>query len=442
MNRLLLNAVFVVTAIVALPDCSAVDESSGPIRVPDQLKWRPTAVPDRIVLSWIGDPSTSVAVTWRTDVSVKSAVAEIAVAEPGPGFVDHVKQVSATTEEFKTNLNRTHRHTAQFTDLSPEQKYVYRVGDGTNWSEWNQFTTASPDPKPFRFVYFGDAQNDVRSMWSRVVRQAYASAPDAAFMLHAGDLINSANSDAEWGEWFDASGFIHRSVPCVATPGNHEYAKVADGQPRMLSSHWRPTFAFPENGPEGLNETCFWIDYQGMRLISLNTNEQIETQTEWLENLLQQSEPAWTVLTFHHPIYSSGKDRDNAGLRETLQPIFDRYKVDLVLQGHDHTYARTGLVTADANRAPTERTQRPESGTVYVVSVSGPKMYNLDRKPFVRRAAEDTQMYQVISVSPQELQYQARTATGELYDAFTLRKQPDAVNQLIEQIPDSPERTR
>ncbi len=45
-------------------------------------------------------------------------------------------------------------------------------------------------------------------MWSRVIREAYSDAPKAKFMIHAGDLINNAEKDAEWGEWFGAGGWL------------------------------------------------------------------------------------------------------------------------------------------------------------------------------------------------------------------------------------------
>ncbi|MEM6486164.1 MAG: metallophosphoesterase, partial [Pseudomonadota bacterium] len=80
----------------------------------------------------------------------------------------------------------------------------------------------------------------------------------------------------------------------------------------------------------------------------------------------------------------------------------------------------------------------PEVGTVYVVSVSGPKMYPITSTPFARRVAEFTQLYQVIDVSDAELTYRAYTATGELYDAFTLEKRPESANVLRELLP--PER--
>jgi hypothetical protein len=40
------------------------------------------------------------------------------------------------------------------------------------------------------------------------------------------------------------------------------------------------------------------------------------------------------------------------------------------------------------------------------------------------------------------LKYEARTATGEVYDAFTLEKQPGKINKLIDQTPSTPERRR
>ncbi|MCA9039158.1 MAG: metallophosphoesterase family protein, partial [Planctomycetaceae bacterium] len=348
-----------------------------------------------------------------------------------------------------------HYHSVNFRELEPGTMYAYRVGDGVNWSEWSHFTTAQSGKAPFTFVYFGDAQNDLKSHWSRVVREAFKDAPRAAFFLHAGDLINTAHSDAEWGQWFYSGGFINRTTPVIATPGNHEYFKEEDENGEYkeyyLTKHWRPTFTFPEHGPGDLEESVYYIDYQGTRIVSLNSNERLDEQAEWLDKVLSDNPNHWTILTFHHPIYSPKEGRDNPTLRAKWQPVIDKYKVDLVLQGHDHTYSRTKLMKAGDDEEPTssaenestgESAQKEETGTMYVVSVSGPKMYDLGRRPFMRRAAEDTQLYQIITVDGDELKYEARTATGEKYDGFTLQKQPGKPNKLIDQIPDTPERRR
>src|SRR5262249_21666459 len=150
-----------------------------------------------------------------------------------------------------------------------------------NWSEWFQFRTASDRPEPFSFIYFGDAQNGIRSLWSRVVREAFSDAPRARFIIHAGDLVDSANSDAQWGEWFGAGGWINAMIPSLPTPGNHEYP-LAHGEAKHLSRYWRPQFALPENGPPGLEETTYYLDYQGVRIISLNSSERQAEQVPWL----------------------------------------------------------------------------------------------------------------------------------------------------------------
>ena len=59
-----------------------------------------------------------------------------------------------------------------------------------------------------------------------------------------------------------------------------------------------------------------------------------------------------------------------------------------------------------------------ESGTVYVVSVSGPKMYDISNDPWMQRKARNTQLFQIISIQDDKLSYEAFTAHGELYDAF------------------------
>jgi len=404
---------------------------------------RPGLLPDRIILTWAADPATTQAVTWRTSTEVQKAKAEIAIALGSPDFFKGAQSVAATTQRLESDLGAAHYHAVQFTGLKPATKYAYRVGDGVNWSEWFHFTTAATAPEPFSFLYFGDAQNDIRSLWSRVIREAYRDAPQARFMIHAGDLVNRAEADAEWGEWFGAGQWLNAMVPSLPVPGNHEQARTDDGNDdqRRLSRHWRPQFTLPENGPAGLEETCYTLVYQSVRLIALDSNRQIERQAAWLDEVLSKNTAPWIVCTFHHPVFSTAKDRDNPHIRRAWKPIFDKHRVDLVLQGHDHTYGRTGLDTP-ADSAPTVRNvptglNRHDltAGTVYVVSVSGPKMYRLQSQPFLRRTAENLQLYQIIHIDGDRLRYEARTAAGAIHDAFTLQKRRGQRNELVEEFP-------
>lgn len=405
-----------------------------PVAVKPAEMYAPTAMPDRIVLSWTGDPTTTQAVTWRTSTEVKKAFGEIVVADAGPYFDQDLQQVEATTEALETDINTAHFHSLNFTNLKPGTKYAYRVGDGVNWSEWFHFSTAVENASKFNFIYFGDAQNDLRSKWSRVIREAYSDAPKASFLLHAGDLVNRAESDAEWGEWCGAGSWLNAMMPSIAIPGNHEQAKLEDGT-RRLSHHWRKQFALPENGPEGLEETCYTFVYGNTLIIGMNTSADYDVQAAWLDDVLAKNKSTWTICTFHHPIYSTGKDRDNAQLRQTWKPVLDKYNVDLVLQGHDHTYGRTGLDTpleTVGNVTTGVNATDPKTGTVYVVSVSGPKMYELNRKDFMTRAAAGTQLYQIISIDGESLKFEARTAIGDVYDSFELKKRKGQINELIE----------
>ena len=150
----------------------------------------------------------------------------------------------------------------------------------------------------------------------------------------------------------------------------------------------------------------------------------------WLETVLALNPNRWTVVTFHHPVYSTAKWRDNEHIREAWRPVFDEFGVDLVLQGHDHTYARSGLMRED--NLLTGANVRSESGTVYVVSVSGPKMLHLDDREWMRTSAKDTQLYQLIRIDGDVLKYESRSATGDLFDGFELHKGPNGRNELVE----------
>ena len=530
-----LSLITLMATSMALPFTHA-HEDWEPVPYDWALEHAPTPIPDRVILTWNDDTTTTQAVTWRTDTSILRGIGEIAVANVS-GRELEPEQVKAITTPFKSDLNEAHYHNVTFRDLEPETLYAYRVGDGVNWSEYFHFKTASKEAKPFSFVYFGDAQNEIKTHWSRVFREAFRDAPSAAFFLHAGDLINEDAWDAEWGEWHDGPEWVNGTIPVIATPGNHEYfrknpgpineriwnakdgaalyvdVKIEEldsdsGEPYRLtatsrdgksgyiiyddhgdritevgqgmlelagytkedllgtefdksplwdrrqdpgtpavSTHWRHTFDFPLQGaPEGLEETCYFIDYQGTRIISLDSNKLTEEQVPWLKKVLRNNPNRWTILTFHHPIFSPASDRDNAELRALWKPIFDEYKVDLVLNGHDHTYARTGVVeeSVSGDNIPTgyQQAYDPGIGTVYVVSVSGPKMYDITKGTYAVRVAEDTQLYQVIQIDGDTLTYEARTAVGGLYDAFTLKKRVGKPNLLKEILPPENRRDR
>ena len=397
----------------------------------------PSKDPDRIILTFNGNPSTKRAVTWRTDSSVKKAEAQIAVAGLNSDFVKEASTYTANTEEFDLGLYKSNKslivnyHSVVFENLKPNTLYAYRVGFAENWSEWIQFKTANDTYSPSQFVYFGDAQNDILNHWSRVIRMAYKTAPDASFVIHAGDLVDSAHNDNEWAQWFKAGGFIHSQWTAIPVVGNHEFQRF-DGYegtlPRRLSIQWRPQFTLPveENLDEKLHETVYSVEYQDILVLVLNSTGHLEEQTEYIREKLTNSDAKWKIVTNHHSVFSPAEGRDFEYARKVWKPMFEKYGVDLVLNGHDHTYAR--------GHTPVKSQNVNESGifkTLYVTSVSGPKQYKIDKVKIKNyevdgyksdKMGEETQFFQVISIDNNKLTYSAYTTLGDLYDRAIITK--------------------
>lgn len=385
--------------------------------------WAQT-VPERVLLSPAADPATSQHLTWRTPTLDEEARLEIipvrGAASTSLVPAEHTGQ-AADHEYYRVTL----------TDLAPDTEYRYRIvpGEGTS-GRWQTFTTADTDAVPYDFLYFGDIQNDITAGAAPVVRAALAAEPDAELAVHAGDLIDHANDDSQWGEWYDAFGSeTTGGINHVAAPGNHEYAS------NTLSGHWAPQFPGAGNGPaEGvdLNETVYHTDYQGVRFISLNSNYRdadvsdvdawLQLQTDWLVDTLEDNPHEWTVVTFHHPLFSNSPGRDNEPLRRAWLDTLEGYDVDLVLQGHDHSYSRGNLVD--------NRTEDPgaHTGPVYVVAVTGPKMYDASDQNWTDNGAEarvqvtNTQTFQTVSVDGSTLEYVSTTTDGGVVDAFSITK--------------------
>lgn len=445
MRNLVLAFAAILSALsAAAHDVSPVRKATPPWQ--DASPW-----PDRVVVTFAGDPARTLAVNWRTDDSVAAAAAEIVKASPDARFDLDAKRTPAQTEQLdlaavkaadgvfdiaaNAGLPAVRFHSVLFDGLEPDTLYAYRVGapDG-QWSEWFQVRTA-PLSGPITFLYLGDAQNAILSHWSRTIRAAYQKAPDARFIIHAGDLVDEASRDLEWAQWFKAVGFIHGMAPAIPVAGNHEYMRVGRdpaNQRRMLSILWRPQFNLPVEAslPETLRETVYKVAYsKDLDVFVLDTqNGELASQAAWLDAALTASKARWRVVTFHHPIFSSGRDRDNAERRAVLLPVLKKHDVDLVLQGHDHTYAR-----GDLPQTPERQASRSGDslGPVFVNSVSGPKQYEWSKGGWDRyaadgirlsRRAENTQFFQVIKIDGNALVYEAWTADGRLYDAFGVVK--------------------
>lgn len=386
--------------------------------------------PQRIILNLTQDPSHSMAVTWRTESEITNPVVQISEAGSFTEFAENSRNFDASKEIINPDNGKTVFYYSVVTnELKPSTLYAYRVGGDEGFSEWNQFTTADDKTSPLKFVFFGDPQDEINEYCSRVFRQAYKEAPDANLWLFTGDIVTEP-SDRLWDEFYQAGGFIFREVPLILTPGNHDMKyKVENGKivldkkgkkarAKEVTPLWRAQFTLPENGPAGFSETSYFVDYQGVRFIMINSNYKLNEQAKWLDSILTGNTNKWTVVSFHHPLYSSGRERDDKATRDAFLSVFDKHNIDLVLQGHDHSYARSyklknGMKVSDS-----------EKGTVYVTSVSGPKAYSANPlySSLMAKMGTNLQLFQLISIDKDRLSLKSFTAAGQLYDSFELTK--------------------
>ena len=174
------------------------------------------------------------------------------------------------------------------------------------------------------------------------------------------------------------------------------------------------------------HETVYTVNYQDVLILVLNSTDFLEEQTEYIKDKLSNSAAKWKIVTCHHSIFSPAKGRDFEYARKHWKPLFDKYGVDLVLNGHDHTYARghVPVVTTEINKSK-------NINTLYVTSVSGPKQYRISLEQIkgyenegytADKLGEQIQFFQVISIENEQLVYKAYTATGKEYDKAVITK--------------------
>jgi len=427
MRRGLLVALLLGTCAGAGAQEATARQPEPNTRVPKGVpRYAPTGFPDRIVASPAQDAAIGFSVAWRTDTKVDAPLLEVVVAGDSPDMGEP-RRIVATSTSLKTENGDAHHHRADIDGLQPDTLYAWRVQGDRTWSAWYHTRTAAAATAPLTLLYFGDTQNKNVSLTTRVVREAMRYAPDARLALYAGDLVSGGDGedDNEWGEWFEANEVLPTSLVVAPAPGNHEYFEVFEDTPqerRVLGAHWPVTFALPGNGVAQAKKTTYWFDYQDVRVVVIDGTSALDlgtakAQAAWLDQVLGSNPHRWSIVMTHQPFFSPREGRDNVQLRRHLLPVIRQHKVDLVLQGHDHVYGRL--------KSPPP---------VFVVSVAGAKQYRLsdEARRTMRPVAEDTQLFQVLRFEGPRLRYEARTATGRLYDAFDLVDQGAAGKQLVE----------
>jgi DMSO/TMAO reductase YedYZ molybdopterin-dependent catalytic subunit len=362
------------------------------------------AKPEQIILTWTADPTSSQTITWLTSNNSPAQVQYIMANEFNGNF-DSAQEADVNGTTFGSVY---YRYTVNLNGLTPDTKYIYRVGNEGAWSDTLSFTTAA-DTDNFSFLYMGDVQSGYAE-WGNMVDTVYQDYPQLKFSLLGGDLTDNSADENEWGQFLDAVAGVFSRIQMMPTMGNHDGA--------MYSNF----FALPDNGPIGLTQEFYSFDYGNAHFVVLNSNKNTDqVAKQWLQEDLQNTDKTWKFAVFHHPAYPAFDDYKTIddSIRANWIPILEQNKVDMVFMGHQHVYMRTHPIYQGE-----VQTDPAAYGIIYVMGNSGSKTYaGGEGFPYIARE-ETGSNYQVIDINGDVLTLTAKKANGELIESYTIHKTP------------------
>ena len=288
-------------------------------------------------------------------------------------------------------------------DLKENTEYSYRVGGDGAWSAPYEFKTRRFKGN-FDFLFFGDPQigssGNVpkdQAGWEDTLKVALDANPDAELLVSGGDQVEVAGTETQWTAFLAPPGL--RTVPWVPTIGNHDVGSRAYEQHLWTPNTDRSPSLYRSGNPLNMSGGDYWFIYKDVLFIDLNSNAystsgQVGVDADaahigFITKVVQLHghEAKHTVLVYHHSIYSPAdhaNDTDNQKRRQDFPKAFSQLGVDLVLQGHDHSYSRSYVIEDGVKQHPGERPGATNvfegpGGVIYVTgnSASGSKYYPL-----------------------------------------------------------------
>ncbi|MFC3418722.1 metallophosphoesterase [Salinicoccus hispanicus] len=261
-----------------------------------------------------------------------------------------------------------HSYKAKATDLEPNKTYYYKVGSEADYmSEVGQFKTSGEAGEAFKFIHYTDTQN---AFWNENVRNeaafgadtlehALATAGDADFVMHTGDVVEVAEVEDEWIDLYERSRSSFMQTAMAVAPGNHDEYTLQYGDDPVVEK-FNEHVNVPVTNEAISGGSYYSYDYNGVHFVTLNTNDNKESddnpegkaigqeQMDWIREDIEQAREdgaEWIVLNYHKPLYSKSyhslQDEDVQLVREELTALIDELDVDVALQGHDHVISRT-----------------------------------------------------------------------------------------------------
>jgi len=228
-------------------------------------------------------------------------------------------------------------HAERLTGLVAATTYHVEVRDDSEALGELTFGTAPEEADAFTFFAYGDTRthSDDHAAVAAAIEAEAQRRKQVTFLLHTGDFAASGSDAEETAEQFfrPAAALLAR-MPLVPVRGNHENGTAL----------YRKYFPPQPSGSRGFEGDDRCIDYGSVRIVVLDKYAPPETlpaRLKWLADRLAEAQDRWRIVSFHEPIYSSGKHRSATRFRAAVEPVLVAGKVHAVLAGHDHNYERT-----------------------------------------------------------------------------------------------------
>lgn len=367
-----------------------------------------SATPDQVTLTWSEDPRTTQTVQWRTSPDVAKGVVRYG-KRGATGRAEIEAEHTIIQDRLLMNDRYCSHYTAVMRGLAPATAYVYSVGaPGGAWSPEAEFTTAPDGDASFSFICFADTHYSAQ--WGELFADTFERHPETAFYLIAGDVVSTGLDRNEWDHVFKYTEGVSMRKPMAFALGNH------DDQDGLGA--WLPLalYAFPENGPDGVEpERTFSFRYGNALFLVLDVGTSPEIQAQWMERQLADTDATWKFVIYHFPLYSV--EEDYTAIRKCWTPIFDKYHVDMVFHGHVHYYLRSKPMRA------MEPVASPAEGTIYTISIAQQgRVYPMPPADYVEKRFNGKAVYPKVTVDGNRMTYRAYGLDGNVLDELVVEK--------------------
>ena len=375
------------------------------------------------------DSSVSRTVMWQSDAEEKDAFVEYRAAKDENAAIQTQKE--HINDKFTDNGKTTYVHTVTLKNLKPGTEYEYRLGYGNRRSQWYRLNTANSH-NHYKALIFPDSQSAKYKVWEDVAMPAWQRNRDARFFITMGDLVDNGEHAYQWNEWFTRIGPMSTRIPAAPVLGNHE-TYTMDWKVRVPQAYLH-YFQLPEGAPEAYKNQFYSFDYGDVHYVVLNTQMRemkdfypnlLQDQLAWFKADMEKSKKKWNVVLMHKDVLRYGfltrKTPREEGFSEegkVLMPLFDKYKVDVVLTAHLHTYR---------NRGHIYDFKRDTKGPLYILTgVAGDVRYpNLWKRHSLDVAIApqpETNNYMVLEASADRLRFSCYLPDGTIIDEAEVKK--------------------